>query len=298
MKGFAMKRCNMFSLATALLLSFIFVDIASAYHNPRTGRFLSRDPIGEPGAVLLRTAATGGAFLPRDPHPVEDANPYHYVRNMPPNAVDPFGLQSQAPGGIRKQLNNCIQHCKRIQPLYPWWSGWSIEDCIADCNRTWLTTNFWSCSRDMNKEGADCGDACAIGMADFIENHGFISHGLGLDWAYTLRGDACEKKGTLPQPERGFPGKDATCSRCYLRDFPLKHGSGAGKKAYDATVGEIKDCIKNAVLRADYNAFTYNCNDWVRQAQRECGLYCPKYDPGVVIPGITDEPGTIPGGKR
>jgi hypothetical protein len=49
----------------ALLVSFGFVEAASAYYNPRTGRFLNRDPIGEPGFMLVQQVA-GSTFLPRD----------------------------------------------------------------------------------------------------------------------------------------------------------------------------------------------------------------------------------------
>jgi len=148
----------------------------------------------------------------------------------------------------------------------------------------------------MSKEGAGCKAGCLIGIADALQNHGFISHDRSLEWAYTLRGDECERKGTLPRPEQGFPGKDATCWPCYREHTALKHGSGAGKSGYDASVEELKDCIKNAALREDYNAFTYNCNDWVKQAQEECGLSCPRYNP--FSPHDNEGPFVIPAPKR
>lgn len=56
---------TMLLAATALLAS---ADAASAYYSPRLGRFLNRDPINEPGAVLVRQAARPAtAFIPRDP---------------------------------------------------------------------------------------------------------------------------------------------------------------------------------------------------------------------------------------
>ncbi len=240
------------------------------YYSARLGRWLSRDPLEEDGGWNL----------------------YVYALNSALQAIDHLGLQSHTPRGIRTRLNECIQTCRRIQPLYPRWSGWNVYDCIESCNRTWLVTNFWSCSRNMSKEGADCWGACNIGAADLIENHGFVSYGLSLDWAYTLRGDPCETKGTMPREEGGFPGLDSTCWRCYRRDVPLKHGSGAGKKAYEASVDEIKDCIRNTPLRHDYNAFTYNCNDWLRDAQRACGLSCPRFG------FAPQESGRIPAPRR
>jgi len=56
------------SVAAAALLAL--ADAASAYYSPRLGRFLNRDPISEPGAVLVRQAARPAtAFPPRDPQP-------------------------------------------------------------------------------------------------------------------------------------------------------------------------------------------------------------------------------------
>ena len=62
------------------------------YHDPKTGRFLSEDPI-----------AFGSG----------DTNLYRYVRNNPVNSLDPFGLQATNPAGafgdIFGQLNDAGQ---------------------------------------------------------------------------------------------------------------------------------------------------------------------------------------------
>jgi hypothetical protein len=52
-------------LLTALV-SLGLVETASAYYDPRTGRFISRDPIGEPGFMLVQGVAAS-TFLPREP---------------------------------------------------------------------------------------------------------------------------------------------------------------------------------------------------------------------------------------
>jgi hypothetical protein len=89
----------------ASLVSLGLVEIASAHYNPRTGRFLNRDPVGEPGAVLVRHAAAPAAFMPRDAvrpgvrsvlvHPEfrgdDELHGYRAVRNDPVAWVDPDG---------------------------------------------------------------------------------------------------------------------------------------------------------------------------------------------------------------
>lgn len=69
-------------------------DAASAYYSPRMGRFLSRDPIDEPGAMVVRQAARQVTrFIPRDPiQTAENSNNYRFVDNNPVIYVDPTGL--------------------------------------------------------------------------------------------------------------------------------------------------------------------------------------------------------------
>lgn len=134
MKGFAMKRRNMLSLATALLVSFIFVDIASAYYNSRTGRFLNRDPIAEPGSIVIRQVA-GRGFIARDP--IDDqSNLYRFVRNSPTTRFDPFGLTSD------HVWTECKRDCASKHGLNPDdWKGQQGEydkggkyrSCVDNC---------------------------------------------------------------------------------------------------------------------------------------------------------------------
>ena len=86
------RTVTMVLVATLALLAL--ADAASAYYSPRLGRFLSRDPISEPGAVIIRqTERQAIRFLPRDPgHQQEDTSPYRFLANDPPGLIDPLGL--------------------------------------------------------------------------------------------------------------------------------------------------------------------------------------------------------------
>jgi hypothetical protein len=80
---------------------------ASAYYSPSTGRWLSRDPMGEPGFETLRSASVvprvgqvaGAASLPPSRLFVRDSsaaqnepNRYGFVSNHPVNDIDVMGL--------------------------------------------------------------------------------------------------------------------------------------------------------------------------------------------------------------
>jgi len=58
---------------------------ASGYYDPKHGRWLSRDPINELGAQLIRSAL-------RQVDRGEDTNLYAFVRNDPVDRFDPWGL--------------------------------------------------------------------------------------------------------------------------------------------------------------------------------------------------------------
>lgn len=75
--------------AVAVFTVLALTEAASAYYSPRLGRFLSRDPIGEPGAVLVRQAARAATgFIPRDPL---DRNGYTGMQNDAISWFDPDG---------------------------------------------------------------------------------------------------------------------------------------------------------------------------------------------------------------
>ncbi len=99
-----MKNRTITTMLVAATTLLALADAASAYYSPRLGRFLSRDPISEPGAVLVHQAARPAmSFLPRDPiEGRQDKDLYRYVDNSPTNYVDPHGLCPLAqPGEVK-----------------------------------------------------------------------------------------------------------------------------------------------------------------------------------------------------
>ena len=98
----------------AVLATLVVVDSALAYYSPRLGRFISRDPIGEPGAMLARPAtasALGSPFMARDPIPKSSPirpggmvdypqHEYRALRNGPLEWIDPDGGTDPWSGNI------------------------------------------------------------------------------------------------------------------------------------------------------------------------------------------------------
>ncbi len=57
------------------------------YYNPSTGRWLSRDPLTEPGFALVARPA-----VPRETQGLPDTNPYRFLHNDAINKTDFLGL--------------------------------------------------------------------------------------------------------------------------------------------------------------------------------------------------------------
>jgi hypothetical protein len=141
-----MERRNLLLLATALLVSFVFVDIASAYYNPSTGRFLGRDPVGEPGFIVgqqVHAQQVGGAgFIPRDPYPsntdADGLNTYAAMQNDPTIYIDPLGASAQK-AGQQKQYDAGPMHpgcCYAVFGLCLL-QGNSISQCATHFDECW-----------------------------------------------------------------------------------------------------------------------------------------------------------------
>jgi hypothetical protein len=119
-----MRNGSKLTVRLAILATLIVVDSALAYYNPATGRFIGRDPIGEPGAMLLQRVAAQTAFIPRDP--VGD-NVYTYALNAPTDYFDPDGRSAQKADG-QKQYD--------AGPMHP-------ECCYAVFGLCLLQGNGW-----------------------------------------------------------------------------------------------------------------------------------------------------------
>lgn len=104
-----------------VMFMLLVAQVASAFYCPATGRWLSRDPIGEPGFQVLQ-AATYVAVAPasqspsrwinRDPtvlqripktEVISGVNLYAFVLNSPVNQVDVHGLSifQDPPSGVK-----------------------------------------------------------------------------------------------------------------------------------------------------------------------------------------------------
>lgn len=84
-----MKSKMFTTVLVAVFAVFMLADAASAYYSPRMGRFLNRDPIGETGAMLVRTGIQPATrFIPRDN---VDKNGYASFLNNAISWFDPDG---------------------------------------------------------------------------------------------------------------------------------------------------------------------------------------------------------------
>jgi len=116
------------------LVSLGLVETASAYYDPRTGRFISRDPIHEPGAMLVRH---GRAFIQRDGSEAGGSNRYAYVFNAPIQNIDPLG--EQCGGALQDALRKCGDDyakcnfkCELGNRFI--WNYWDRKKCLANCD--------------------------------------------------------------------------------------------------------------------------------------------------------------------
>ena len=101
-------------IAIGLTLMTLALQTAMAWYDPSAGRWLTRDPIGEPGFEALRSATSATAAIPSAQSPSRwihrdavgnsspqilagEPNRYLSVRNNPINLVDTDGLQIAVP---------------------------------------------------------------------------------------------------------------------------------------------------------------------------------------------------------
>lgn len=125
-------RQNMLS-AVALIICMLTAQSAFAYYNPSTGRWLSRDPIGEPGFQALQivqgnsqvgpvpVARQSSRWVSRSPIGENGGkNLYGFVSNSPVSLVDSLGLEPTGSGPWGPGLGNnwCSCKCKSVEVTY------------------------------------------------------------------------------------------------------------------------------------------------------------------------------------
>jgi uncharacterized protein RhaS with RHS repeats len=245
-----------------LVLFFLSMNVAiaekaSAYYDPRVGRFLSPDPIdyGPTYTNDVRPSPEkfnipGGQFLRRDSnnYKLEDVNLYRYVGNGPTNNTDPTGLQ------------------------------YSPECMLARCDPPALDAShdpgFKICKREI--QGGGKGDNFVAGFANACGGeHTYLQYGPVDENGDPIQGTdgwgiGGGSAGTLPLNEQHF--KPNFCNRLSKCGDCIKYGKGAGKSGSSATDDEIKDCITNTPMSKPYKALGYNCQAWAEEAAASCGL--------------------------
>jgi RHS repeat-associated protein len=197
-----------------------------------------------------------GRFLNYDPigH-AGGFNLYGFVGNDPVSNIDPFGLLP----------NSVIQSTYRFLDFGDSW--YNIP--VPKAPRGLPTSTIRKCNRKIENPGDDV----IIGIAN-IRGHDYF------DWPDANGGrdgvgfrNPNGKDGEFPESEKGSIPR--SCSACYKTHLTLKYGIGANKIGFNASDGDIKDCLKNRPIIGDYHGLNNNCNDWARGAVNDCGLTCP-----------------------
>lgn len=91
------------AIGSVLFVALWTAQTASAWYSPSLGRWLTRDPIGEPGFQVIQNAGAspaGGRWIHRDPigeRSADGPNRYTFVRNSPANRFDVDGGESWGP---------------------------------------------------------------------------------------------------------------------------------------------------------------------------------------------------------
>lgn len=212
---------------------------AQAFYNPSTGRWLSRDPIGEQGGRNL----------------------YGFVRNDPVQFVDTDGRQLSPP-----LCNTCGQvalpghKCVPLPPPTP-----------PD------PTGFALCTRDVNAEGL--GEHLLLIGFKILHpqtptDHAYLHYKSCDKCERTGLGIGGTKPGLKPIPETKFGPTD--CKPCKRTGSTLQYGDTT-KTGTQATDAEIWDCISKTPTSQSYKPTGkghYNCMDWAKEAASKCGLDC------------------------
>jgi len=190
--------------------------------------------------------ARNGRWVNRDPvGETGGANLYGFVGNSPLSTIDPLGMDYSWP----------VVPPPGYPPIFP---PRPPQPSSPDPNKL---EGFAICQRNINE--VDVYDKCVNKCGG---NHRYVQHYDGTTrWAYGFSQSGVK-------PEVIF--KPNSCSSCKPSNSILQYGGGKGKAGNDATVEEIKDCIKNTPPRYNYLFLWYDCRHWASDAASKCGLSC------------------------
>jgi RHS repeat-associated protein len=205
-------------------------------YNPSTGRWPNRDPITERGGKNL----------------------YNFVQSQ---AITQIDIDGRERGII---CSKCGRYYVGIE--CPW------------CNQEppGARARIQLCNRKIeNDDPCSCWGAI-IGLANFLQGHNYLQivdeSGKVLDTRGSRFDTGKAGEGPWPEPPDVKP---RWCASCVRSNGKLSHGPGAQKAGIDASDEEIWECIKGHSLTRDYGGLRYNCNAWVAEAWKACGLRCP-----------------------
>ncbi len=149
-------KTNINTLGGGLILAvaLTMAQAASAFYDANLGRWINRDPIGEPGFEKVARDLTGGRS--------DSLNLYAFVSNDPIDNVDPLGLLKfeGCSDDQKKQIEQQFKdYAKKLDDQ-------AFKDCM--CNNAGIPGKLKSLSNDPGltvkceaKNTGNCKDACA-----------------------------------------------------------------------------------------------------------------------------------------
>lgn len=221
-----------------------FSQTASAYYHTGMGRFMSRDPIADPGFATARVPmAQGGGFVPRDEAPYSDGmNLYEYVGSDPVNWGDWNGLSRNGFADRQREEMEEARRRRLAQYVDP-----SAQ--ILLCNRTAQVI------------GGNVGASCGL-YHRWINipqpDGGVVSGGMG-------NGEGVPGAGGQTSPDLPY-------SSTYVQDH-----SGEPTAGCKPVSGVDVDCVQAYLQPGTYTGRwtpCNNCNTWANEVISKCKPRC------------------------